>query len=275
MEFVEVQVHCNDEFREILIAEISNLEFDGMIETDVGFNACILADQFDEDLLKGVKNKYSGKILFDYNIQKIKKVNWNCEWESNFKPVEVDGKCRIRASFHSSDSSFSYEITINPKMSFGTGHHETTALMISSQLELDHQGRRILDCGCGTGILSIFAEKRGAKEIVSIDIDDWAIENSIENALANNCIKIKFSLGKVSKLQENRFDILLANINKNILLEELPVYSEKIVRNGYLLISGFYSNDHEEIVGKASQFGFTYVSKKEKNEWSSALFAKL
>ncbi len=275
MDFIEIQIQSKVEFREILIAEISNLDYDGMIETKKGFNACIVENAFDEIKLKELQKKYSDTIPFEYKIEKVKKVNWNQEWESNFPAVEVAGKCLVRASFHLPDDSFPFEIIINPKMSFGTGHHETTALMITYQMELEHESKKVLDCGCGTGILSIFAEILGASRVIAIDIDEWAMKNAQENAILNSCSKIDFFRSKVSLLPDTGFDILLANINKNTLLSELADYSQKVVKNGNLLMSGFYLTELGDIAKKAYQFGFQQISKKADNEWVAALFKKI
>ena len=239
MYHTRLQVICDPEFSEILMAEIAEVGFDSFLETDKGFEAYVENDKFDKKLLAEIQLKYNHVkplILFEDRIQKK---NWNEEWENNLQPIIVEDQCLIRAEFHKIDRKYPYEIIITPKMSFGTGHHQTTYLMIKNQLKINHDGKRVMDAGCGTGILSIMACKRGAKEVEAFDIDEWSVINGQENIENNHCPNIHLQQGKIDELKfQGMFDIILANINKNVLLAELKTYSEFLLPAGQLLLSG-------------------------------------
>jgi ribosomal protein L11 methyltransferase len=275
MDFIELQVSCNSEFREILIAEFGDLGFDSMMETEKGFNAYAEEEIFKEALIQPLKLKYGALAEFDYKSLIVKRINWNEEWEKNFNPVIIKDKCAIRASFHDPIPNVKYEIIINPKMSFGTGHHATTSLMIGFQLENDHTNCNVLDCGCGTGILSILAAKLNARSVTGFDIDEWAVQNAIENSAINGVVNNTYLNGKIEDLGiSEKYDIVLANINKNILLEELPQYVNHLNMEGRLMLSGFYMNDLSEIKTKARANELKFVKSKELKDWAAALFIK-
>ena len=275
MDFIELQVSCNSEFREILIAEFGDLGFDSMMETENGFNAYAGEEIFDKSLIQPLKLKYGTLAEFDYKSLIVKRINWNEEWEKNFSPVIIKGECAIRASFHDPIPDLKYEIIINPKMSFGTGHHSTTSLMIGLQLDIDHTGRKVLDCGCGTGILSILASKLNARSVRGFDIDEWAVQNAIENSTINGFSDNTYLNGKIEDLGiSEKYDIVLANINKNIILEELSHYSKYLNTPGRLLLSGFYINDLSEIKTKTAANGLKFVKHEELNDWAAAVFIK-
>jgi len=261
--------------REILVAELGAVGFESFTETeDGGLSAYIQSDEWIEGMLEQVQILSSDEVEFKVERENIEQVNWNEEWEKNFEPIEVQGKVSVRAPFHSG-KELEYNIVIEPKMSFGTGHHETTHLMIEHLLEVDLQGKKVLDMGCGTGILAIFSEMRGASEVDAIDIDPWCYENSVENAARNNCRKIKVFEGDAGLLKEQQFDVLIANINRNILLEDMSSYVRCLKPGGLLLLSGFYVEDMEQIGRKAQELGLKLLDEKERNRWVGLKYVNL
>jgi ribosomal protein L11 methyltransferase len=261
--------------REILVAELGAVGFESFTETeDGGLSAYIQSDEWIEGMLEQVQILSSDEVEFKVERENIEQVNWNEEWEKNFEPIEVQGKVSVRAPFHSG-KELEYNIVIEPKMSFGTGHHETTHLMIEHLLEVDLQGKKVLDMGCGTGILAIFSEMRGASEVDAIDIDPWCYENSVENAARNNCRKIKVFEGDAGLLKEQQFDVLIANINRNILLEDMSSYVRCLKPGGLLLLSGFYIEDMEQIGRKAQELGLKLLDEKERNRWVGLKYVNL
>jgi ribosomal protein L11 methyltransferase len=274
MDFIEVTVQAPVDLTDILTAELSQYGYDTFMETDNGLNAYITEDVFSEADLEEVLNKYRGDYPLPYSIQKIQKQNWNEEWEKNFEPLLISGVCSVRASFHPQPAGVAHDIVINPKMSFGTGHHETTTLMIENQLEINHAGKRVLDMGCGTGILAILAARLGAAEVVAVDIEDWTVENARENAALNG-VPVEVRLGDVGVIEPDApYDIILANINRNVLLADIPVYARRLVPGGTLVMSGFYTEDLGAIKSQAFAQGLTYKAERTKNNWVSVVFAK-
>lgn len=273
MDFIEVTLQVNADFADILIAELGELGFDAFVETESGFSAYIDEDKYVQTDLEETISRYSGITPISYNTQKIERQNWNEEWERNFEPLFISNQVSVRASFHEKPEAAKYDIVINPKMSFGTGHHETTTLMIENQLTLDHQGKRVLDMGCGTGILAIMAGELGAAEIVAVEIEDWTVENARENAGINNYPQIDVRLGGAETIAgDEPYDIILANINRNVLLEDMPAYTAVLKKEGTLLLSGFYTEDLPILQDRAAALGLTYISHREKNNWVSAIF---
>ncbi|MHA6249815.1 50S ribosomal protein L11 methyltransferase [Pontibacter sp. CAU 1760] len=273
MDFIEVTLKVNADFADILTAELGAIGFDTFLETEDGFSAYTEEGQFSEEELKETLQRYAHLVDVAYTVQKIERQNWNEEWERNFEPLFIGGQVSVRASFHVKPEQAKYDIVINPKMSFGTGHHETTTLMIENQLTLDHQGKRVLDMGCGTGILAIMAGELGALEIVAVEIEDWTVENARENAEQNNYGGIDVRLGGAETIAgEKPFDIILANINRNVLLEDMSAYKAVLQSEGWLLLSGFYAEDLPAIQEKAESLGLQYQSHRTKNNWVSALF---
>jgi ribosomal protein L11 methyltransferase len=253
---------------EILIAELGEKPFESFIETDLGIVAYIQKDLWSEDVLEDIYILTSPEFTISYKIEEIDQVNWNEEWEKNFEPIDVDGKCHVRAPFHpKTDAEF--DIIIEPKMSFGTGHHETTHMMIQHLLEIDVAGMKTLDMGCGTAILAILAEMKGAQPIDAIDIDNWCYLNSIENAERNNCHEITVYEGDAALLKDKHYDLIIANINRNILLNDMQAYVDCLKKGGILLLSGFYNEDIPFIDGCCTEKGLTYVKKFERNNWVS------
>ena len=274
MDFQEIKVTCLVQFNDILIAEISALGFDSFVENEHGFNAYLEATEIDSSLIDAIHEKYRDVFPFSYEISTVKKENWNQQWESNYKPIFIEEKCVVKASFHHLEKSYPYEIIINPKMSFGTGHHETTYLMLKNQLSIDHENKKMLDVGCGTGVLAIMAKLRGARQVVACDIDEWSVENSQENFGLNQCSEIKIQHGEVTGVSGS-YDIIVANINRNVLLHDLPYYAARIHSpGGKLLMSGFYRHDEDRLIKCAEELGFTLLKATRKNNWSSLLFEK-
>jgi ribosomal protein L11 methyltransferase len=253
---------------EILVAELGELPFESFIDSDSGIVAYIQKQFWTENILDDLHILSSAEFQVSYTIEEIDQVNWNEEWEKNFEAIEVDGICHVRAPFHpKTDAKF--DIVIEPKMSFGTGHHETTHMMIQHLLETDVAGKKTLDMGCGTAILAILAEMKGAQPIDAIDIDNWCYLNSIENAERNNCTQITVYEGDADLLKGKKYDLIIANINRNILLNDMQTYVDCLNKEGVLLLSGFYSDDIPFIDASCTEKGLTYVKKFERNNWVS------
>jgi ribosomal protein L11 methyltransferase len=269
MHSTRLQVICDPEFSEILMAEIAEAGFDTFMETDKGFEAFVEGDNVDQELLSQLQEKYKHVNPLLFFQDHIQKQNWNEEWEKNVDPIIVDDKCLVRAAFHKIDRKYPYEIIITPKMSFGTGHHQTTHLMISRQMKMNHQNKRVMDAGCGTAILSIMASKLGAKEVEAFDIDEWSVVNGVENADNNGCANIHIQQGKIDEVKlTGKFDIILANINKNILLQEMHHYASCLEKGGLLLLSGFYEHDIEDLKKKASGYQLRVLAHDERETWA-------
>ena len=276
MNYITVTFFVSPEFTDILIAELSEIGFDIFLESEHGFQASIEKDLYSKDAIEEIISRYKEFISpLSYTEEEVEKKNWNEEWEKNYDPIIVSDTCIVKASFHQIEKKYPYEIIVNPKMSFGTGHHETTFLMLQKQLTIDHTDKKVMDLGCGTGILAIMANKLGAKEIVVCDIDEWCVENSSENFGLNGCENIKTFLGTVENIPDHGpQDIILANINRNVLLEEIPRYSSLLKNNGYLLLSGFYERDIEDIKKLASKNQLKYQNHETKKDWAVVLFQK-
>lgn len=253
---------------EILIAELGEMAFESFTETETGVSAFVQKDLWDEMILDNVNILSSEEFEIDYTYEEIEQVNWNEEWEKNFEPIDVDRKCHVRAPFHPKTNA-EFDILIEPKMSFGTGHHETTHMMIQQLLSMDITGLKTLDMGCGTAILAILAEMKGAQPIDAIDIDNWCYLNSIENAERNNCKQITVYEGEASLLEGKKYDLIIANINRNILLNDMQAYVDSLNPKGTLLLSGFYTEDIPFIDASCTEKGLTYVKKFERNNWVS------
>ena len=253
---------------EILIAELGEKPFESFIESDLGIVAYIQKDLWYETILDDIYILNSPEFTISYKVEEIDQVNWNEEWEKNFEAIDVDGKCHVRAPFHPKTNA-EFDIIIEPKMSFGTGHHETTHMMIQHLLELDVTNLRTLDMGCGTAILAILAEMKGAQPIDAIDIDNWCYLNSIENAERNNCNEIAVYEGDAALLKGKNYDLIIANINRNILLNDMQQYVDCLNKNGILLLSGFYIEDIPFIDASCTEKGLTFIKKLERNNWVS------
>jgi ribosomal protein L11 methyltransferase len=275
MQYLEFKISCTESYRDILIAELADIGFDSFLETDKGFDAYISEDLFERDPFQAVISQYAEPASISLVEGKMAKVNWNEEWEKHYDPIEVEDQVYVRASFHEPKPQFAYEILINPKMSFGTGHHATTYLMLRHQLTLNHIGKRVLDIGAGTGILAIMAHLLGAASVEAFDIDEWCVENGNENFALNGLDQVKMGKGTVREVQpQGQFDIVLANINKNVLLDEMGIYSNLVNQSGYLLLSGFYEHDSIDILSKASLYGLEKVNQQVKDNWAALILQK-
>ncbi|WP_422355181.1 50S ribosomal protein L11 methyltransferase [Roseivirga pacifica] len=275
MDYILINVHCDEPFAEILIAEMGLLDFDSFVETEVGFEAYINEAEFSHPAVQTLFNRYRKQTRIWYELKKVPKVNWNEEWEKNYDPIEVGDQVYIRATFHAPKPEVPYDIVINPKMSFGTGHHATTHQMVALQMGIDHQGKDVIDIGAGTGILAIMAAKLGAKSVAATDIDDWCIENAEENFGLNNITPAFVKQGVIADLKlTETYDIVLANINTNILLEEMEHYVNLMRDEAYLLLSGFYTFDQEQILEKAESLGLKKVKDSERNKWAALVLQK-
>ncbi|UJF30049.1 50S ribosomal protein L11 methyltransferase [Kaistella sp. 97-N-M2] len=259
-------------WNEILMAELIEIGFDSFTEEHDGILAYIQKDLFKEEDLKALHLLQNPDIKISYSFQEMPNINWNEEWEKNFSPINIEGKVSIRAEFHE-NQNLPHEIIIQPKMSFGTGHHATTYLMIQQMLDLDFQNKSVLDMGCGTSVLAIFAKQQGAGKTVAIDIDEWSVENSIENAARNN-VKLEISQGTAENLGSENFDIILANINRNILISDIPTYVSVLNEGGKLLLSGLCFFDVDDILEVCTAQKLTLKKKLQREEWVSLLLEK-
>jgi ribosomal protein L11 methyltransferase len=276
MEYTEVTFTIEPliPFREIVVAQLSELGYESFVDTEEGLQAYVSFSDFQATNLAELGVLQLSETTINYTVKQIPAQNWNAIWESDFEPIDVKDQCRVRAPFHAAEPPVPYDILISPKMSFGTGHHETTWLMMATMLDMDLENKVVLDMGCGTGVLAILAEKMGANSIAAIDIDEWAYNNSVENIQLNKTVNITVQKGGVDVLQTNRFNIILANINKNVLLSDIAAYNAALEPQGQLLMSGFFVTDVEEIRTAAVALGLTFKGQSEKNGWSTALFEK-
>lgn len=275
MYYTRLQVICDPDFAEILMAEVAEAGFDTFLETEKGFEAYTEEKKADDKQLENIQEKYRHVQPLIFFQDKVHKQNWNEEWEKNVDPVIVEDQCLIRAEFHKIDKKYPYEIIITPKMSFGTGHHQTTYLMVKNQLKIDHRKCKVMDAGCGTAILSVMASKRGATSIEAFDIDEWSIENGKENAEKNKCQNIHIRQGTISSFAwDQKFDILLANINKNVLLAEMKLYSKNLAPGGLLLLSGFYSKDVPDLLNEGERHSLVKQDQDERETWASLVLRK-
>ena len=257
---------------EMLIAQLGYVGFESFVEQDNGVTAYIQKQEWNSKILEDVFLLHSNEFNITFEYNEIAQTNWNEEWEKNFNPIQVDDLVSIRAPFHT-NPSLQFDIVIEPKMSFGTGHHETTHMMVQHLLALDLDTKKVLDMGCGTGILAIFAEMKGAKPIDAIDIDSWCYENSLENIQRNNCNHITVYEGDASLLKE-KYDVIIANINRNILLSDMKTYTDCLNENGVLLLSGFYKEDIVIIEDEVTKHGVTFETMIQRNNWVALKYVK-
>lgn len=259
---------------DVLIAELSELGFESFNENENGFSAFIQEEHFNENAVKAMFLNYSETFKITYSAKTIEQQNWNQEWESSFQPIDVDDKCIIRAPFHKKENNYQYDIIIEPKMSFGTGHHHTTQLMIQKLMKLNVSGKSLLDMGCGTGVLAILASMMNANPVTAIDTDEWSYENSIENMGKNNIKNVLVHKGDAKLLAGKIFNTILANINKNVLLADLPVYYKSLEKSGNLVISGFFETDINELVHKAESLNLKLEERVINEQWTMLHFIK-
>ncbi|MDB5021809.1 MAG: ribosomal protein methyltransferase [Pedobacter sp.] len=261
--------------QDLLIADLAEIGFNTFEDAEKGFAAFIDAGSFNEVTLKDSLKQFEGQFEYEYEIAKIAAENWNETWEKNFEPLIIDDLCYVRATFHPARPEYPYEIVIDPKMAFGTGHHQTTTMMMQFILETDFTGKSVLDMGCGTGILAILASKRGADNLVAIDNDQVCFESTIENTALNNIPNIEAMCGGKEVIPAQSFDIILANINRNILLDQIATYNSVLSSTGEIFFSGFYeAPDLEMITAECLKFNIQYKDHKKIGDWVAARFQK-
>ncbi len=262
----EFKVQPTQSGTEILIAELGYAGFESFVETEWGVKAYLKKEDWHPQILESVQILKNKEFRISYFREEIEQINWNAAWEKNFEPILVDGLCTVRAPFHPEPNT-DFDIVIEPKMSFGTGHHETTHMMIKLLLGENLEKKAVLDMGCGTGILAILASMKGAIQVDAIDIDSWCYENAMENTKRNKCHHIRVKQGDASLLEGVKYDVIIANINRNVLLEDIQVYAQCMAENGVLFLSGFYMEDIQLIDSKCREAGLRFHEKIEKNNW--------
>ena len=266
-------IHPLKEGRDIVLAVLSDLGFESFVENSNGLEAYIQAEDWSNDFLDAFYPLEQNGMDISWSLSAIPPENWNAVWESDFQPIIIEDKCAVRAHFHA-PISVPYELVITPKMSFGTGHHQTTYLMLSYLLQHPPKHQRVLDMGCGTGVLAILAEKLGAKAIDAIDVESWCYQNTRENIQSNKCENIQAFEGDREVIPAKIYDTILANINMNTLLLDIPLFSGLLQPKGNLFLSGFYTQDIPAIESKANQNGFKLMDFHEKDNWVAAHFIK-
>lgn len=274
MDYIELTIEFKtiNPWREVALSALAELGFESFVETKEGLECYIPEKEYSENIQLALKG-YDEHIE-SFQVNKIKDKNWNAEWETNFEPVFVEDKLAILAPFHTEKYAHQLIVKIQPQMSFGTGHHQTTWLASKKLFNLDVKGKRILDMGTGTGVLAIIAEKLGADYVFAPDIDEWSFNNANENSALNDCSKVEVALGGDELLEGKEFDIIIANINKNILIKHFPVYAKALVSGGTMLNSGFFTTDKKDLVEEAEESGFIFESIESKDEWAMLEFIK-
>ncbi len=271
---VFVRIACPPAQHELLIATLSDVGFDNFLEEETYLEAYPANDHYDPKAVQLVLEQY-GIAPDACTEHTVDEQNWNESWEKNFEPITVGNQCRVRATFHQADSSYPYEIVISPKMAFGTGHHATTYLMLQEQLRLSHTKKRVMDAGCGTGILSVMAKQRGASPVLAFDIDEWAVNNARENLALNDCTVVELFQGTIADVKDQRpFDLILANINRNVLLAEMKQYAHHLKPGGQLLLSGFYEEDLALMREAIVAAGLNEVRTDSRDRWVVMLVGK-
>ena len=273
MDFVEIDILCDKGLKDILTAELCELGYESFLDTPNGFRAYQPVKNHDPAIVAELLGRYS--LGSNFMSRKLIDKNWNEVWERTFEPIEIDDRCRIRASFHEASDKFDYEVIIDPKMAFGTGHHETTRQVVQYLLTMQLQSKTVLDVGCGTGVLSILAEMMGASKVEAIDIDPYAVNNTVENMVLNNCKRITVREGSIETFGDKiLFDLLVANINRNVLLNEIGSYSKFLNETGKLILSGFYTYDSDVIVKTCKAHRLQVVEETQENNWACLLLEK-
>lgn len=266
-------VSPKDPVTEMLIAQLGYIGFESFVENESGVVAYIQKKDWNSNKVEDLYLLNSNEFDITFKYSEIEQTNWNKEWEKNFNPIQVNGQVSIRAPFHE-NPSLNFDIVIEPKMSFGTGHHETTHMMVQHLLALDLKNKKVLDMGCGTGILAIFAEMKGAQPTDAIDIDSWCYQNSLENVQRNGCKHITVLEGDSSLLKGKEYDVVIANINRNILLSDMKIYTDCLREKGVLLLSGFYKEDISIIESEVIKHGLVLDKMIQKNNWVALKYMK-
>jgi ribosomal protein L11 methyltransferase len=278
MQYLEVTFTVNpvsETANDIIAALAAELGFESFVESEQGTIGYVPINQYDEQALNEALADFpmpDTKVTF--TTCEMEDKNWNEEWEKHFfEPIVVDSRCVIHSTFHKDYPKADFDIIINPQMAFGTGHHQTTRLIISYLLDIELNGKTVLDMGCGTSILAILASMRGAKALTAIDIDEWCVNNSIDNLALNNISNIKVFQGDASSLaSEGPFDVIIANINRNILLADMQYYVARMNQGGEIYFSGFYESDLPMIQAEAERLGLRYISHRVEKDWTAAQF---
>lgn len=271
--YFEFQIKCNEDMREQLMAELADEAYEGFVEMDSGFSAYVVSNLFKREVFEQLLVKYG----IDPNSvaqSHIEPQNWNAQWEAAYEPIVIDNLVIVKAPFHQIDKKYAYELRIQPKNTFGTGHHETTQLMLRMMLQLNLKNKRVFDYGSGTGVLAIMASKMEAHSVYAIDIDDWSTENIFENTQLNEVDNIEFEQGDLNIVKPQTFDVILANINKNILLFSFDQLSNLIIIGGTLLVSGFYESDLDDLKTAGARVGFIFQQHITLNNWCAASFKR-
>ncbi len=275
IELLFTTIFQDDYQQDLLINELAEAGCDTFEEVDFGFKAYLPATSFNREKLDERLEPFHSLLTFSYEVNLIPQKNWNAVWESNFQPIQIKDQIWVRANFHEPRPDFPFEIVIDPKMAFGTGHHQTTSMMMDFMLDTVFTGKKVLDMGCGTGILAILAAKKGASEIVAIDYDPVCCESAIENAALNQINGIKILCGSKEVIPNEQYDIILANINRNILLDQIEIYQRSLKPGGLLFLSGFYENPDLEILkNEAEKYQLRYLIHKKSQNWVSAKFIR-
>ena len=285
MKYIQLSIKAtpfSETITDIISSHLGDIGYDSFFVNENILEAYIPEKDFSEEGLKETLHNLSIDLIdlfkdvnIEYEFNLLEDENWNKEWEKNyFKPLVVSDKCLVRSSFHEIDKQYDYEITIDPKMAFGTGHHQTTYLMLQEILKLDLKGKSVLDIGCGTAVLAVLASKMGANDIVAIDFDEWAYENAKENVLLNNVANVEVKLGEIDLVANKEFDFIFANINRNILLQDIHNYAKSMKRGATLIMSGFYLDDVSSLKKECEKSNLTYQRTEQKDSWCAVLCAK-
>jgi ribosomal protein L11 methyltransferase len=276
MEYIEVtlQIVPFTPWSDVVASQLCDIGFESCMEEKGLLLAYIQADALEEKALESCLADLMGDYSVSYSIQKVPNENWNKKWEESFEPVLVDDKCLIRASFHEPNSAIPHEIVIDPKMAFGTGHHDTTYLMVKAMFDYNFENQIVLDMGSGTGILAILAKRLGAGFTKAVDNNDWAYESTKENCVKNNQPEIEVVLGDIGSVKNDKYTLILANINRNIVMEQMPDYAAMLPHGGILLTSGYFNYDAEVVFDSAKSNGFVLKQRIERNNWCMQAFEK-
>lgn len=276
MKYVEVKFEVNpiQPVREILVSDLADIGFESFVDFETGVSAFVPIVDFNKSKVESIVENLSAIGELSFQFTELEEKNWNAVWESEYETVEVEKRCIVKAPFHIIEpGTFDYEVIINPKMSFGTGHHETTYLMLSYLLDEKVEGAQVLDMGSGTGVLAILAAQMKAAKVRAIDIEDWAFENTIENAKLNN-VEIDVEKGDSTAIKGGKYDLILANINKNVLLADMHIFNRALAPNGSLFLSGFFETDIPELVDFAETLGLILMEQRTRNNWASLKLVK-
>jgi len=261
--------------RDLLINDLADIGFNTFEDTSTGFSAFIDEVSYEEAALNELLQSYEEELQFTFEVSEIEGENWNEQWEKNFEPLIISDQCYVRATFHAPQPQYPYEIVIDPKMAFGTGHHQTTTMVMEYILSMEVAGKDILDMGCGTGILAFLAAKKGAANLTAIDYDLICYDSTVENAALNGINNIEIICGGKEVIPEQSFDIILANINRNILLDQIPVYAKVLKAGGEIVFSGFYESPDLDMIKQAcEQVNIKYLDHKKIDDWVAARFQK-